>query len=637
MVKPPQRPASKTGAQKSSTSGGGQANKSTTSGANTKATPAGTSASRGRGASTKRATTDNVGKTETKLTAKPTTIDLKANEPKKPAASKAAGSSTSTTLKTSQTPTTSSSASSAGAKKTEAVEQPNASGVSTDAEAKPAKASKKPEPSVSKTQASVPNPSTSPTSASITQKGGSTGFLALLLAGIFGGVVTLLGAFALLGSGAMSGLLADKPEEQVNTTEIQVSKLSEDVSGLSSRMKELQSSIAEMSAALNEEQPDLSVPLSKAQNDISAVREELAELAAAAYANSGGDDAALAEIKSQVATDAAESARKLEELSNQMAELVNQQAALEGSVSAGNAGEAPALAALEQRLTGLADAQQAQGALVSPAVREELSALEEELQKLTIQMKVMENLQLLAEEQQAELTELTSAVQTVAQKTDRLEASSEEEPAAESNLLVGSKLDYLQGALESAAATGVPLVGLLTEAKGFLAKHNSEMDLPENLLESATTGIMPIRVIAAQIETAGAEYEASKATPSDTDATDAQDDSLSTDGVMDGLLKGAKSLITIRSTESPAVPASADPIVVLLTEAEKMAINNDLNALSDRLSALAALEAAPASLKDNATAWQNQVAHHQALAGLTDQIKAVQQTIWAQATEGERP
>lgn len=433
----------------------------------------------------------------------------------------------------------------------------------------------------------------------------------------------------------MSGLLADKSDEQVNDTDIQVEKLSEDVSGLSARMAELQSSLADMSAIVNEEQPDLSAPLTDVQNEISAVQAQLAELAARADAAGSADGTALADIQSQMATDAADSARKLEALTNQLSELANQQAALESSVSTGNAGEAPALAALEQRLAGLADAQQAQGASVPPAVREELSTLEEELQKLAIQMAVMENLQLLAEEQQAELTELSSAVETVAQKTDRLEASSEVEPLAESGLMVGSQLSYLQGALKEATMSSVPFVGLLTEAKTFLAQHNSAVELPESLMQSATTGVMPLSVIASQIETARAEYEASKANTAD--ATDPQDDSVSADGVLEGLVKGAQSLITIRSTEPPAEPASTDPIAVLLAEAEAMARGEDLSALSDRLSALAAQETTPGSLEDNVGIWQEQVAYHQALAGLADQIKAVQQTIWAQAAEGERP
>lgn len=462
--------------------------------------------------------------------------------------------------------------------------------------------------------------------------------MALLLAGIFGGLVTLLGAYALLGSGAIAGLLADKPDNQTNETDIQVSKLTEDVSGLSTQLQDLKTSLDQVSATLDEGQPDLSGPLSAIEEEISAVQAQLTDHLAEGDMSGGVDEAAIAELQSQMTASAADSTRKLEELNTQLAQLSDQQATLESSVSAGNAGEAPALAALEQRLAALSDSQQAQGALVSPAVREELSALEEVLQKLSIKMTVMENLQLITEAQQTELSELSSAVKTVAQKTNRLEASVDEEPPLESMLIVGSKLDYLQGALLEARENGVPFVGLLTEAKAFLAQQNTAVDLPESLMQSATSGVMPLSIIASQIETAREEYDASKApakTNGDVSAT--EDNNVSADGVLEGLMKGAKSLVTVRSVEPPAAPAPTDPISALLAEAEAAAGNENLALLSDKLDALAALDATPDPINESLAVWQPQVMHHLSLAGLREQIKAVQQTIWAQAGEGERP
>lgn len=640
MVKPPQRPAPKTGAQKSSSSGGGQANKSTSSGDGTKPGSSTTSSGTSGRSSAKRAAAADIGKPDAKLTAKPTTIDLKANEPKKPVAAKAASSTGSNTRKTGSTSAT------ASATKAEPGKSAGVLDTKPSTTAAPTATNKKPEPITvkPKTPGATPAPtatnaaSASKDTPSKTEKRGGTGFLALLLAGIFGGIITLLGAFALLGSGAISGLLADKPDDQVGESDLLVGKLSQDVSGLAARLQELQSALDEVSATVNEERPDLSGPLSTIKEEISAVQAQLNDQLAEGDSDSGADDAVLTELKSQMAASAADSARKLEELNRQLSQLTNQQAALESSVSAGDAGEAPALAALEQRLTALSDTQQAQGALVPPAVREELSVLEEGLQKLAIQMAVMENLQLITEAQQTEIGELSSVVETVAQKTDRLQASVEEEPPAESGLMVGSKLDYLQGALTQATSSGVPFAGLLSEAKTFLAQHNSAVELPESLMQSATTGVLPLGVIASQIEMSRSEYDASSSPANtDADASAAQDDSVSADGVLEGLMKGAQSLVTIRSVEPPAAPAPTDPVSALLAEAESAARNGDLSTLSEKLDALAASDTTPPFVKESLATWQAQVAHHQALAKLSEQIKAVQQTIWAQASEGARP
>lgn len=612
MVKPPQRPTPKTGAQKPGNSGGGSAKGGT-------AANNGPKSDTSTQASAKRATPTSAAKPDSKLTSKPTTIDLKANEVKKQATSPAAGSGTSSANKTS-TATSS--------KRPEPTEK------------KPVSAADTPKSSASSSSASSNTKTAAPkVSPPKDQNRGGTKFLALLLAGIVGGIVALLGAFALLGSGAISGLLASENDDQPDETQVQVGQLSNDVSGLVRRIDKLESSLDETVASQNQEIPDLSEPLAVIKEEISAVQSQMNELISADNTAENTSEDTLAAMKTKIAADASENSEKLTTLSNQLSDLTVRQATLENSVTAGNAGEAPALAALEQRLAALSDSQQAQGALVSPVVREELSTLEEELRKLQIQMAVMENLQLITEAQQTEIIELSTAVTTVAQKTDRLEASAAEEPPVESTLMLGSKLAYLQNALSDATTKGVPFVGLLAEAKILLATTDSTVELPESLMQSATTGVLPLSVLATQIDAARAEHDASQSTSKDENASEAtgDDGGVSADGVLEGIMKGAQSLVTIRIVEPPSELEPADPISALLMDAVSAAHSADLIDLSEKLDAVAALNPTTNMLKDGLTRWQGQTKHHQALAALSGQISAMQQTIWAQAGAGERP
>lgn len=632
MVKPPQRPTPKTSAQKSGASSSPE-NKTGTS-ASGDAKPATSSQ-----ASAKRATPTRTTNTDGKLTPKPKTIDLKANDAKKPASSPAKATS-------SASASSSASTSKAGAPTGTASTSAAASAAKTDPATKPTTttaSAKKPEAKPSPASASTTTAATPKDSTEANQKRGGTSFLALLLAGIIGGIITLLGAFALLGSGTVSGLFADKADDKTDETQVQMEQLSGDVSTLTGRIDGLQNALDETTTLLNADAPDMSAPLAAIKEDISAVQTKLNNHLAAGMdveSNNNADNAdALSEFQTQLAANATDSSEKLTELNGQLSELTARQAALENSVSAGEAGEAPALAALEQRLAAISDSQQAQGALVSPAVRKELATLDEELQKLQIKMAVLENMQLIAEEQQTELSELSTTVQTVAQKTDRLEASVEEEPPAESGLMVGSKLAYLQTALTNASNNGVPFVGLLQEAKALLAVNDSAAELPSSLMQAATTGVLPLNIMASQIETARAEYEAAQSTSEDTntDATNEQDESVSAEGVLEGIMRGAQSLVKIRSVEPPAEPAPTDPVSALLSEASDAARGAYLTVLSNKLDSLAGSQATPNGLKARLSSWQEQVSHHLALADLSDQISAIQQTIWAQAVEGERP
>lgn len=618
MVKPPQRPTPKTGAQKPGTSVGGSAKSGT-------AANNGPKSSTSTQASAKRATPTSAANPDAKLTSKPTTIDLKANEVKMPATSPAAGSGTANKASTAPS-----------SKKPEPLKNSAPTAAATPIKKEPISVSNTAKSSTSSSSAASNTKAATPKVAPPKdQSRGGTKFLALLLAGIVGGIVTLLGAFALLGSGAVSGLLAGEKDDLTDETQVQVGQLSSDVSGLVGRINKLQSSLDETVASQNQEIPDLSAPLAAIREKISAVQSQLDEFISAE--NTGEDT--LAAVQTQMSTNASENSEKLTTLSNQLSDLTARQVTLETSVSAGDAGEAPALAALEQRLAALSDSQQAQGALVSPVVRKELSSLEEELQKLQIQMSVMENLQLITEAQQTEIIELSTAVTTVAQKTDRLEASAAEEPPAESALMLGSKLDYLQNALSDATTQGVPFVGLLAEAKTLLATIDSTVELPESLMQTATTGVLPLSVLATQIDAARAEYDVALSGRGNENAseTTGDDSGVSADGVLEGLMQGAQSLVTIRSVEPPSEPKPTDPISALLVDAASAARSANLMGLSEKLDALAALNPKTDVFKDSLTSWQEQTKHHQGLTALSGQIGTMQQMIWAQAGAGERP
>lgn len=650
MVKPPQRPPQRPTSRTRAKTG------ATKPGAGAKG-PAAASSSKPAEQATKRTATPDTDGTaaarDGKLTSKPTTIDLKANETKKPApVAPKASSTASATSAASKTPASSASSSATTGKTTTQKSEP------TPKETKPTLEKAKPASSAAQSSSAAPTSSSSAGSKSTLaassgahtkQKNGGTGFLALILAGIFGGALSLLGAFALLGSGALSGLLADDASERPDETQEQIVQLSSDLGGFSSRLQDMQSAIDDVQTKLGEQQPNLTGPMAKIEQEVSNVQQKLDEHIVAIEQNadlqtSAANSELISDMQEEIRSSLSENSEKLTGMNNLISTIQERQLDLENSVAAGNAGEAPALAALEQRLSELSalrDNEKTQNTNAASAIREELGLLDEEMQKLQIKMSVMENLQLISETQQSTLSELSSTMQTVAQKTDKLEASVSEDPPAESGLMVGSKLSYVQNALDAALKNGSPMTGLLVEAKELLATQDNAAELPDNLMAAAANGIVPLSSIATQIEEARDAYEASKAQAIDVTKTEGaspeDEGGLSADGLLKGLMKGAQSLVQIRDVEAPPQSTPSDPVSALLADAVAAAKSSDLVSLDTKLDALQTTDTSPETLKASAQRWSEQVSHHLSLAGLSEQLDAVQQTIWAQDGEGERP
>jgi predicted nucleic acid-binding Zn-ribbon protein len=582
------------------------------------------------------------------LTPKPTTIDLKAN-----AVSKAAGSGS--------VPKTGKSAENDKAKT--AAAKADATGSS----AKPASASassesKKPSQATAAettTKAKAQTPRSASQSASRqTQRGGGTSILAMVLAGGVGGIITLLGAYALLGS----GLLATMDNDGADETRSRISEISGSLADLSDQSNLLSNRLADLDGrltALADQPADTSVTDSL-QSDIETLRAQLDAVVESGQSDLDTETTAQNELQQELTT----LQQQLADLSNAMSSqnealsgaissLTEQQTALESSVAGGQAGEAPALAALDTRLTNLSEQMTVQADQINsqisslseaiPApVRAELNTLGEMVTNLQDQLSIMESLQLASQQQQLDLQSLTDTVEgvagtvkRVAGKTDRLEetvsAPKETQPDA---AMTGARLAYVQEALQTAVAGGVPFAGLLSQARTALADSESEVVLPEPFVEAAEKGLTPLEEIASQIAEARAARDTvlSQATAADETAQEGED--VTARGLLDGIVKGAKGLVTIRKVDETGA-APPDVLSAQLLSAENAANAGNLAELSSSLQDIAVNAAASENLQQSVAFWLEQTRHHQTVAGLQDQLGAVQQSIWAEASKGD--
>ena len=458
----------------------------------------------------------------------------------------------------------------------------------------------------------------------------------MVLAGGVGGILTLLGAYALLGSGilANSGLLADY---DTTATDTQISELATSVSGLSEQSATLSDRIETLA-----NQP--AAPDASAASDVSAALvaeiEALQERVDAELASNqnalDGAGTTLADMQSSIDELQQRLSTNSEETTDALTTLTERQNSLETSVANGSAGEAPALATLETRLSALSDQMQTQGSAVPDAIRQELSALAETVSKLQLQVSITENLEILSQQQQSELQSLTSTVESVASKTDRLEASAAAPQEDESDVVTdGARLSYMQDALTAAVSNGLPFAGLLSQAGEVLAESGSEVELPADFTEAAQSGLTPFPQIATEISQARSTYEATLAPEGTAPQAEPAADEVTAKGLLEGMMKGAQSLVTVRTVaEQNAAPA--DLLSSQLTEAEQAASAENPGKLSAALDTIAANPATPEELKQAVTGWQAQARHHQSAAGLLQQLDAVEKSIWARTGKGDR-
>lgn len=675
MVKSPQRPTSK------SRSGGSTRSRTPKAATNSTSKPneTGTGAkSTSTGAKTSSSSSKPAG-SATQLTPKPTTIDLEASAVKTTAAKSAPNMPTKSqptkdaaaskpTPDVKQAAAATAAAANATATSQASSKKPDAK-PATDPAANSAKAS--PATGASKpTQASKAQPPrpemTSPRAQS--QRGGGTSILAMVLAGGVGGIITLLGAYALLGS----GLLKIADDSNVDATQAQMSELSGTVSGLSDQSSALSESIANLDTRIEAlaQQPADTSGTDALQADIDALRMQINETLAAgqgsletASATQSEIQDALNALETQLASLSGAMTSQNEIVAGELSRLADQQNALENSVAEGDAGEGPALAALEGRLTALSDeintqaekinaqadligaqADQigVQSAAVPVPVREELNAIGEMVTNLQDQLAIMETLQLTAQQQQLDLQSLTDTVEgvagtvkRVAGKTDRLEetvaAPPEEQPDA---AMDGARLAYVQSALNTAIANGMPFAGLVTQARTLMADNGSTVELPEEFLQAAQSGLTPLPALASQISDARDAYDASLSSATAAEETAADDDNVTAKGLFDGIMKGAQGLVTIRDTNKTET-AAPDVLSAQLGSAATAASAGDLAQLSASLDEIAANAAAPDTLQQSVLLWQLQTQHHQSAAGLQDQLEAVQLSIWSETSEGD--
>lgn len=642
MVKRPQRPTSKPGSTGSARS---RKAKSQNISSSTKNHSTGSAAASPGG--------------KTQLTPKPATLDLKPADVKKPAgaggaaaakpeaepARAAATADRDADRKTAETGKPSGSKAGAAAdagKPGASAASPSAAAASSSSSspASSSSASSSPASSASgpkttaKPKMSGPGPKTGAQAASTarprSQRGG-TSILAMVLAGGVGGILTLLGAYALLGS----GILADDD----TTTETRISELSTSISGLSEQSAALSDrveALASRPAADPEAPAALATQIEALQTRLG---EELASNQSAldeAGTALADVQASLDELQQKLATISGETAAQNQAVTDVLNDLRERQNSLEASIANGNAGEAPALAALETRLSALSDRIQDQSSTVPEAMRQELSALAEAITRLQVQMSVLENLQILSQQQQSDLDNLTSTVERVAGKTDRLEASIAAPPEEESdNVSDGARLAYIQDALTTAVADGLPFAGLLSQARDVLAENDSDIALPGDFAEAARSGLTPLPQIASEISQARETYEAALAPESPAADAEPAADEVTAKGLFEGMIKGAQSLVTVRTVaEQEAAPA--DLLSGGLKEAELAAGAGDPGKLSATLDNIAANPAASEELKQAVSDWQAQARHHQTAEGLQQQLEAVEKSIWARTDKGDR-
>lgn len=500
------------------------------------------------------------------------------------------------------------------------------------------------------------------------QRGGGTSILAMVLAGGVGGIVTLLGAYALLGS----GLLTTADNNSVDETQVQLSELSGSVTGLNDRSTALSESVANLDTRITAlaDQPADASGTEALLADLDALRAQIDAAMTADQGNIETASAAQAELReamtsveAQLTTLTDTTTAQNETLSGELSRLTEQQNALENSVAEGEAGEGPALAALETRLTALsdmintqagkinaqadligaqADQINVQSADITTQVREELNTMGDMVTGLQDQLAIMEALQLASQQQQLDLQSLTNTVEgvagtvkRVAGKTDRLEATVASPPEDKPDAAMdGARLAYVHGALNTAVAQGMPFAGLVTQARALMADSGSDVELPEEFVLAAQSGLTPLSVLASQISEARAAYEATLSQAASPEETAPDGENVTAKGLFDGIMKGAQGLVTVRDVEETDA-APPDSLSAELGSAATAASAGDLTQLNASLVEIAANAATSDALQQSVSLWQAQTHHHQTAAGLQDQLDAVQQSIWAEASKGD--
>lgn len=480
----------------------------------------------------------------------------------------------------------------------------------------------------------------------------------MVLAGGVGGIITLLGAYAVLGSGLLATLADTGPDE----TQAQLSELSTTVGGLSDQTTSLSESLAGLETRMTDfaDQPVDTSGTEALQSDIDTLRVQIAEALATSQTNLETNSAAQSEFQETLSTLESELAALSdamtlgnETFARELSELAMQQSALENSVAEGEAGEVPALAALETRLTSLSDQMTTQAnqintqisslsAEIPTPVREELNTIGDMVTSLQNQLSIMETLQLTSQQQQLDLQSLTNTVEgvagsvkRVAGKTDRLEATvsttPEEQPDA---AMDGARLAYVQDALKNAVLQGMPFAGLVTQARTLMADSGSTVELPEDFLQAARSGLTPLSDLSRQISDARSDHIAalSQATPAEQAAPTAN--GVTAKGLLDGIMKGAQGLVTVRNVDATGT-APPDSLPGQLRSAEAAASADDLSQLSASLDEIAGNAATSDALQQSVSFWQLQTRHHQTAAGLQDQLNALQQSIWADTSNGD--
>lgn len=440
-------------------------------------------------------------------------------------------------------------------------------------------------------------------------------FGTLFLAGAIGGLLGCLGILAILGSGLWSADTGMQDAQLAALTE-QVSKLEQDIDN--------NQTIATGSDMLSSSVAGLEQRLSAAETNITTLSSDI------------GDEirAQIADFKTTQEADIRALETRLQALTTAQSDL--QQALTQGITGASGgasegatgaaSGEAAALGVLNRALEEIQAAQtqlerdvtalKANAANVTSDA--DVAELIAQLQKQIEEQEQLENLADNAtKDMQARLTRLRGELDETKATMDIIMKGQEQDSVLQSqNLEI--VLAHMRDNLSAAAQSGQPFGGLYQDLSAL--NNARTLNLPLGALEDgASRGLMPLDDLEYAIS------QTRRARLISLDSTSAQTDerTMTADGLLDGLMQGASSLVRIRRLNQAEELAPVDSVDALAIAAARAASARDVPTL------VSSLEALPESFSPSLAEWRNQAQGWKTLYEVLDVLQDRQKALWA--------
>ncbi len=475
------------------------------------------------------------------------------------------------------------------------------------------------------------------------------GILAIILAGATGGALTILAGLAVMGSGVLRTDIGPM-QHQLEELQSQLQGVSSQMQGVSGQVQTLQS------ADPIQLPPDLSQPLDELASTVTRLDTRLNEVDATSVQRSEQSEGKLTEIdldlvelsgdiKAQISAMEVIFDEKLADVSQRHEALAARHNALEASVTSGQAGDGPALAAIEAKLQELATAQAQLSTQVSSSTSTPNSASSSNnATQFDGLLTAFKQAVIKAERVNDALIEQGKKLAVLSVRTDTLETSLLEQqqttpansaPAIGPTFDRGVGINYLHDSLIIALQRGVPFTALL---------QNIETQLPEaypyaQLAASAQNGILPLESLADEIGKLHRDISA-KLLAAQSELNTPLAENETSGSLWDRMLDNMGSLVTVRELDQTA-QQQLSPLLQPLRTAEELVrqgrVSDAIIQLEDmsRQEALTGLSGSDDGLKLGGALvqWTDTLTQHSEANTLLAALSKARDATWAQGAK----